>query len=40
MRIQNMILEWDRYLRKFNRSGSGDMEYLCKKFRNKVVYEN
>ena len=39
MRIQNMMLKRDRYLRKFNRSGSRDMEYLYKKFRNKVVSE-
>ena len=39
MRIQNMMLKRDRYLRNFNRSGSRDMEYLYKKFRNKVVSE-
>ena len=39
MRIQNMMFKQDRYLRKFNRSGSHDMEYLYKKFRNKVVSE-
>ena len=31
------MLKRDRYLRKFNRSGSRDMEYLYKKLRNKVV---
>ena len=39
LRIQNMMLKRDRYLRKFNKSGSRDMEYLYKKFRNKVVSE-
>ena len=39
MRIQNMMLKRDRYLRKFNRSGGRDMEYLYKKFRNKLVSE-
>ena len=34
-----MMLTRDRYLGKFNRSGSRDMEYLYKKFRNKVVSE-
>ena len=34
-----MMLKRDRYLRKFNRSGSRDMECLYKKFRNKVVPE-
>ena len=34
-----MMLKRDRYLRKFNRSGSRDMEYLYKKFRNEVVFE-
>ena len=33
------MLKRDRYLRKFNRSGSRDMEYLYKKFRKKVVSE-
>ena len=28
MRIQNMMLKRDRYLGKFNRYGSRDMEYL------------
>ena len=39
MRILNMMLNRDRYFRKFNKSGSRDMEYLYKKFRNKVVSE-
>ena len=39
MTIQNMMLKRDRYLRKFNRSGSRDMEHLYKKFRDKVVPE-
>ena len=34
-----MMLKQDRYLRKLNKSGSRDMEYLYKKFRNKVVSE-
>ena len=34
-----MMLKRDRYLRNFNRSGSRDMEYLFKKFRNEVVSE-
>ena len=34
-----MMLKHDRHLRKFNRSGSRDTEYLYKKFRNKVVSE-
>ena len=34
-----MMLMRDRYLRKLNRSGSRDMQYLHKKFRNKVVSE-
>ena len=29
----------DKYLRKFHRTHSLDMEYLYKKFRNKVVSE-
>ena len=33
------MLKRDRYLRKFNRSCSHDMEYLYKTFRNKVVSE-
>ena len=39
MRIQSMMFMRDRYLRKFNRSGSDDMEYLHIKFRKKVVSE-
>ena len=34
-----MMAKRDRYLRKFNRTKSMDMEYLYKKFRNKVVSE-
>ena len=39
MRIQTMMLKRDRYLERFKRSGSRDMEYLYKTFRNKVVSE-
>ena len=34
-----MMTKRDKYLRKFNRTKNLDMEYLCKKFRNKVVSE-
>ena len=34
-----MMAKRDKYLRKFNRTHSLDMEYLYKKFRNKVVSE-
>ena len=37
VRIEQMIAKRDKYLRKFNRTKSLDMEYLYKKFRNKVV---
>ena len=37
VRIESMMAKRDRYLRKFNRTHSLDMEYLYKKFRNKVV---
>ena len=36
VRIESMMAKRDRYLRKFNRTHSLDMEYLYKKFRNKV----
>ena len=39
VRIELMMAKRDRYLRKFNRTHSLDMEYLYKKFRNKVVSE-
>ena len=41
VRIESMMAKRDRYLRKFNRTHSlhVDMEYLYKKFRNKVVSE-
>ena len=39
VRIESMMAKRDRYLRKFNRTHSLDMEYLYKKFRNKVVSE-
>ena len=39
VRIESMIAKRDKYLRKFNRTHSLDMEYLYKKFRNKVVSE-
>ena len=32
-----MITKRDKYLRRFNKTHSLDMEYLYKKFRNKVV---
>ena len=35
----NMMAKCDKYLRKFNRTCNKDMEYLYKKFRNKVVSE-
>ena len=38
-RIEHMMAKHDRYLRKFNRTFNKDMEYLYKKFRNKVVSE-
>ena len=34
-----MMAKRDKYLRKFNRTHSLDMEYLYKKFRNKVASE-
>ena len=34
-----MIAKRDKYLRRFNKTHSLDMEYLYKKFRNKVVTE-
>ena len=34
MRIQNMMFKRNRYLRRFDKSGSCDIEYLYKKFRN------
>ena len=37
--IEQMMAKRDKYLRKFNRTKSLDMEYLYKKFRNKVVSE-
>ena len=37
VRIKNMIAKRDKYLRRFNNTHSLDMEYLYKKFRNKVV---
>ena len=39
VRIESMMAKRDRYLRKFNIAHSLDMEYLYKKFRNKVVSE-
>ena len=39
VRIKNMIAKRDKYLRRFNKTHSLDMEYLYKKFRNKVVTE-
>ena len=39
VRIESMMAKRDKYLRKFNRTHSLDMEYLYKKFRNKVVSE-
>ena len=36
-RIEHMMAKGDVYLRKFNRTFNKDMEYLYKKFRNKVV---
>ena len=38
-RIEHMMPKRDKYLRKFNRTKSLDMEYLYKKFRNKIVSE-
>ena len=37
MRIEQMMAKREKYLRKFNRTKSLDMEYLYKKFRNKIV---
>ena len=34
-----MMAKLDKYQRKFNRTHNLDMEYLYKKFRNKVVSE-
>ena len=34
-----MIAKRDKYLKRFNKTHSLDMEYLYKKFRNKVVTE-
>ena len=39
VRIESMMAKRDKYLRKFNRTHSLDMEYLYKRFRNKVVSE-
>ena len=39
VRIESMMAKRDKYLRKFNRAHSLDMEYLYKKFRNKTVSE-
>ena len=39
VRIESMMAKRDKYLRKFNRTHSLDMEYLYKKFRNKIVSE-
>ena len=39
VRTEQMMVKKDKYLRKFNRTISLDMEYLYKKFRNKVVSE-
>ena len=39
IRVEYMMAKRDKYLRKFNRTKSMDMEHLCKKFRNKVVSE-
>ena len=36
-RIESMMATGDKYLRKYNRTHSLYMEYLYKKFRNKVV---
>ena len=38
-KIEYMMIKRDKYLRKFNRTKNLDMEYLYKKFRNKVVSE-
>ena len=38
-RIKHMIAKRDKYLRRFNKTHSVDMEYLYQKFRNKVVTE-
>ena len=38
-RIRNMIARRDKYLRRFNKTHSLDMEYLYKTSRNKVVTE-
>ena len=39
VRIKSMIANRDKYFRRFNKTHSLDMEYLYKKFRNKVVTE-
>ena len=38
-RIQRMMSKRDKYLRKFRKTKSSDVEYFYKKFRNKVVLE-
>ena len=38
-RIEHVMAKRDRYLRKFNRTFDKDMEYLYKKFKNKMVSE-
>ena len=38
-RTEHLMAKRDKYLRKFNHTKSLDMEYLYKKFRNKVVSE-
>ena len=38
-RIEHLMAKRDKYLRKFNRTKSLDIEYLYKKFRNKIVSE-
>ena len=39
VRLEHMMAKRDKYLRKFHRTHSLDMEYLYKMFRNKVVSE-
>ena len=39
VRIEQMMAKRDKYVRKFNRTESLDMEYLYEKFRSKVVSE-
>ena len=39
LKIQRMMAKRDKYLNKFHKTHNLDIEYLYKKFRNKVVFE-